>query len=93
MNHMSTIDTFRDFNGPLIISDTDKAEAFNNFFYSVFTVDAKQMPDFSHRTNALLEMPHFTTAEVRDAILACTSSNSCGPDRCPSKLLKLFPEL
>ena len=40
-----------------------------------------------------MEMPHFTTAEVRDAILACKSSYSCGPDGCPSKFLKLFPEL
>ena len=51
------------------------------------------MPDFPHGTGAFVEMLHFTTVELRDAILACKSSYSCGPDGYPSKLLKLFPEL
>ena len=93
MNPMSTIDTLRDLNGRLIASDFDKAEAFNNFFYTVFTVNDKQLPYFPRRTDALMKMQHFTTAEVRDAFLASKSSYSCGPDGCPSKFLKLFPEL
>ena len=90
---MSKICTLRDFNGQLIISDTDKAEASNNFLLIVFTVDDKQLSDYPHCTDALMEMPQFTTEEVRDAILACKSSYSCGPDGCPSKFLKLFSEL
>ena len=85
------IGTLRDFNGHLITSGIDKAEAFNNFFHSVFTVDDKQLLDFPHGSYAFMEMPHFTTQDVRDAILTCKSSYSCGPDGCPSKFLKLFP--
>ena len=46
------------------------------------------MPDFPHYTDALKDMPHFTTSKVRGVILACKSSYSC-----PSKFLKLFPKL
>ena len=90
---MSTINTSCDLNDQLIASDIDKAEAFNNFFHTVFTINDKQLLDFPHFTDALMEMPRFTTAEVRDAILASKSSYSCGPEGCQSKFLKLFPEL
>ena len=85
---MSTINTFRDLNGQLITNDIDKAEIFNNFFHSVFTVNDKQMPDFTCRNDALMKMPQFyyrrgqrryfslTTAEVRDAILALLPQRS-----------------
>ena len=88
MNPLLALGTLRDSNGQLITSDIDKAEAFNNFFHSVCTFDDNQLPYFPHRTDALMEMSQFTTAEFRDAIFY-----SFGLDGCPSKSLKLFPEL
>ena len=64
----------------------------NSFLY-ISTVDDQELPDFPHRSDVLMEMPHFTTAKVRDVILACKSSYTYGPNGCPSKFLKLSPEI
>jgi len=40
-----------------------------------------------------METPVFSPDEVRTALKETKSSNACGPDGCPSILLKLFHEL
>jgi hypothetical protein len=40
-----------------------------------------------------MSLPVFSSDEVRHALLSSKNSSSCGPDGCPAKLLKLFPEL
>jgi len=76
-----------------VVSDTDKAEAFNKFVHSVFTVDNNVVPEFARRTDANMDMPLFVPEEVRAVLLETKNSSACGPDGCPSKFLKLFPEL
>jgi hypothetical protein len=80
-------------NGAILTSDSEKAEAFNRFFHSVFTEDDANCPDFACRTTTNMNMPHFTPDEIRAALAALKNSSSCGPDGCPTKILKLFPEL
>jgi exonuclease III len=93
MNVTSHMGPLRDHHGKPIISDFDKAEAFNHFFHSVFTIDDNNMPDFTRRTAANMDMPVFAPEEVRAVLLEAKNSNACGPDGCSSKFLKFFPEL
>ncbi len=79
--------------GKLLSNDLDKAEIFNKFFQSVFTTDDNTIPVFDRRTAATMDMPVFSPDEVRMALLKSKNSSSCEPDGCPSKVLKLFPEL
>jgi hypothetical protein len=79
--------------GTSITCDLDKAEAFNNFFHSVFTVDNNIMPDFAQRTAVNMDMTPFVPDEVRTVLKEASNSSACGPDGCPSKFLKKFPEL
>ena len=93
VNPAVQIGPLRDVSGMLITNDRDKATTFNNFFHSVFTVDDNSAPAFALRTDAYMPMPIFTHNEVRVALCASKNSTSCGPDGCPAKFLKLFPEL
>ena len=79
--------------GCLLTNDCEKAEAFNNYFHSAFTAVDYNCPAFASCTTANMNLPLFKPDEIRAALLASKSSSSCGPDGCPTKILKLFPEL
>jgi hypothetical protein len=93
MNPEMRLGPLRDSEGTLIINDSNKAEALNKFFHSVFTMDDNNMPSFDLRTAAVMDLPVFTPEEVRAALKESKNSNSCGPDGCPSMILKHYPEL
>jgi hypothetical protein len=51
------------------------------------------MPSFDPRTAAVMDLPVFIPEKVRAALIESKNSNSCGPDGCPSMILKHYPEL
>ena len=91
MKPVTRMGPIRDTHGMPIISDFDKAEAFNNFFHSVFTVDNNIMPEFARRTANNMKMPLFTPEEFRTVLKEAKNSRACGPDGCPTIFLKQFP--
>ncbi len=93
MDPVTQLGPLRDPYGSPIITDFDKAEAFNKFFHSVFTIDDNNSPKFERRTAVDMDMPVFTTEEVKAVLLESKTISSCGPDGCPSKFLRLFPEM
>ena len=93
MKPVTRMGPIRDTHDMPIISDFDKAEAFNNFFHSVFTVDNDIMPEFAHRAAVNMKMLLFTPEEVRMALKEAKNSRACDPNGCPSIFLKQFPEL
>ena len=64
-----------------------------HYFHSVFTADDDNCPAFASRTTANMNLPLFKPDDIRAALLASKSSSSYGLDGCPTKILKLFPEL
>ena len=93
LNPATQLGHIRTADGCLFSNDREKAEAFNNYFHSVFTADDDNCPAFASRITANMNLPLFKPDEIRAALLASKSSSSCGPDGCPYKILKLFPEL
>ena len=79
--------------GHLVTDDSDKAEAFNDFFYSVYTHDDGTIPVFNKRTESIMPTPVLSVDEVRRVLMESTSSYACGPDGTPPVFLKKFPEL
>jgi hypothetical protein len=76
-----------------ITRDSDKDEAFNKFFHSVFTADDGILPVFHPCSDVYMDMPVFNPAEVRGALLEIKNTSSCGSHGCPAKFLRHFPEL
>jgi len=77
-------------NRPLITDDIDKADAFNNFFSSVFTKeDTVHLPDISSRPvkNELIDV-NFTEVDVLKHLLSLKADKSPGPDTIHPRLLK-----
>ncbi len=82
-----SVPPIRRFDGTLAISDTDKAQVFNNFFASVFTVDDQLSPVLPARTNAALSSTEFPLLSVYNKLKSVRKSTSCGPDGVPNILL------
>jgi hypothetical protein len=93
MNPFSQLGHIRDPHGNFVANDVEKAEFFNKYFQSVFTVDNGDMPQFERRTDASMDFPVFTVDEVRAVLCHCPNTSSCGPDGCPSLILKHHPAL
>ena len=70
--------------------DIDKARCFNEFFCSVFTEDNNILPNFDVPAAAgiSIETVDLSVFAVRNALSACSSSYSSGPDGVPSIVLK-----
>jgi hypothetical protein len=75
--------------GGVIYSDPiAKANVFNDYFSSVFTIDDGFMPSFRLRTSATVSRVIFSTERIVIAFKKLASSFSSGPDDIPSVLLK-----
>ena len=72
----------------------DKANAFRNYFHSVFTVDNCTLPTFLLRTDNNMVSFTFSFEEVRNVLKTSGSSYTISPDGFPAYLLsKLAGEL
>ena len=79
--------------GTTTINNTERADLFNNFFYSVFVPNDGNSPLFRPRTDKAMPTPIFSVTDIRKSLTASSTSISCGPDGIPPLLLKKFPEL
>ena len=79
--------------GHQVTDDSDKAEAFNDFFHSVYTHDDGTFPVFNKRTESIMPTPVLSVDEVRRVLMESKSSYACGPDGSPPIFLKKFTEL
>ena len=79
-----------DYNGKIIVDDTEKADAFNEFFSKASKLDDTnaETPVFYPLTEANLEMLHVTTEDVLDQLKELDTSKAYGPDGIPPKLFK-----
>ena len=83
-------------NDTYVTEDSHKAEAFNTYFGSVFTVDDGS--DLSTLRESLSFCPSiiqsikFNVEEVRTELESLNPSKACGPDLIPARLLKLGAE-
>ena len=79
-------------NDKLSSNPVEQANAFNNYFSSVFTVDNGIIPQVQSRTNnnndIFCDTVDFTVDNVRKALLHLKPSTSSGPDGVPNILLK-----
>jgi hypothetical protein len=64
VTHMGPL---RDNRGMPLVSDADKAEAFNHFFHSVLTVDDNNVPEFARRT-VMVEIDKVNTLHIKNPI-------------------------
>ena len=89
-NHKSDIPPLRDENGSLLFKDTDKAEALNNFFVSICTVDNKILPPFLHSLpqEQFVDLKNFSTSRVFSQLTKLQNGFSVGPDKLPSIFFK-----
>ncbi len=71
-------------------TDTEKAEALNNYFLSISTVDDSHetLPDYTPRTQAKLDSIHVTEHDITDIILNLNVHKASGPDEFSHRLLK-----
>jgi hypothetical protein len=75
--------------GGVVISDpVGKANAFNDYFCSVFTVDDGHLPRFGVRTHSSISNVVFTADRIVRAFKKLHNSFSSGPDQIPAILLK-----
>ena len=79
-----------------IIDDTSKAEAFNAYFGSVFTVDdgsdiPKLRKDLSFQPS-IIRFIKFDVEEVYNELQNLNCNKACGPDLLPARLLKMTAE-
>ena len=79
--------------GHQVTDDSDKAEAFNDFFHSVYKHDDGTIPIFNKRTESIMPTPVLFVDEVRRVLMESKSSYACGPDGSQPIFLKKFPEL
>ena len=89
LKRSSKIHTINNGNHP--VSDPeDKADLFNNFFSSNFTVDNGLLPNFPMRVDAYtsLDTISFTTASVKNKLLKLKKSYTTNPDTFPSVILR-----
>ena len=79
-----------------VTEDSHKAEAFNAYFSSVFTVDDGS--EISTLRNSLsfclsiIQLIEFNVEEVYNELKSLNCSKACGPDLIPARLLKLSAE-
>jgi len=80
--------------GCVIESDKDKANAFNKFFSSVFTIeDGSSLPDFSINVDApILNDVPITPEIVYTKLSNLNPNKAAGPDNWPPKVLKEMAE-
>ena len=90
MNHRSSIAPLTDKAGCLIVSDSNKANLFNQHFSSVGVVDNGVVPTRVNAFNAcsVLDCVTFTRTAVCKAINKLKSNLSSGPDGLPPLLFK-----
>ena len=78
--------------GLLTCDNNEKAEMFNNFFASVFTVDDGVEPDFDSRVTDTIHLSDiiFTPSIVRQSLKRLKPTTSVGPDCIPNFLLRFL---
>lgn len=71
-----------------------KAEQFNNYFQSVFTVDNGITPPFDPPSfdKSTLDEIHLSEAGILSLLLALDIKKSCGPDNIPNPFLRRYAE-
>ena len=65
-----------DNNDQFVTNDYDKAELFNTFFRSVFTINDSVAPEFMRHTEITMNKLIFTSNEVQAALLTFKNSSS-----------------
>ena len=75
-------------NGDICRDDLAKANCFNEFFCSVFTVSNNLAPRFDARTNTDLEALAFTPDKVSSALKKMSTTYSSGDDNMSSVILR-----
>ena len=69
-------------------SDLEKAEAFNNFFVSVFAAKIGYNNSAPPSSQINLHEVDISPNEIHDALLSCDDSTSTGSDQIPSFVLR-----
>ena len=81
------------FNGNVLSSANDKAEAFNDYFSSVFTCEDHHGLERLSEQSMLMSTSHIdevviTEEDVYELLCKIDTSKACGPDEIPGQLLK-----
>jgi hypothetical protein len=71
-------------NNELVTNDSDKAQAFNDYFASVFTVPTVPTANCNGYVNVVSPDVCFSQTETYKALLSAKRSFSAGPDSIPS---------
>ena len=79
-----------DVHGDLAVTASQKAEALNSQFSSVFTMDDGNLPDFSQRSRDHLSDINLSTERVRKFMCMLPNKYSRSPDGIPSAVLKVL---
>ena len=79
-----------DVHGDLAVTASQKAEALNSKFSSVFTMDDGNLPDFSQRSRDHLSDINLSTERVRKFMCMLPNKHSRSPDGIPSAVLKVL---
>ena len=68
------------YNSNCVSSDSDKAQMFNNYFYSVFSIsDGSSVNDIDHQSSFFtLDEIHFSDSDVLDLHTTLDVSKACG---------------
>lgn len=82
------IDTIVNSDDILITDDFGKAEEFNNYFSSVFSIDNGLSPNFPPRSVHTIEFINFDVDTVFNALNSINESLPAGPDGLPGIFLK-----
>ena len=82
------IGNIKDQNDNIVTDDTDKAEIFNSYFSSVFTIENNEVPNFECRCDFQLCDIVITVDKVRQLLKCINSSKSVGPDNVHPRFLK-----
>ena len=79
-----------------LTEDSNKAEAFNAYFSSVFTVDdGSDIPGLRESLSihpSIIDSIQFTVKDVFEELISLQCDKACGPDLLPARLLKLGAE-
>ncbi len=89
-NNCETIPPLRKTDSTYTFTDKEKAEALNNYFVSISTVDDSHetLPDFTPRTQAKIDSIHVTEHDITDIILKLNVHKASGPDEFSHRMLK-----